>query len=130
MESSRNDKFDISEIKPSILLVTVFTGVDLEVDDVRDMRDRMDELSSTPKYAVLLDATNHFVITGEGRALIADKEFGKNRLAAAFVVTSMANRIVGNFFINFNKPHSPTKLFNIEEEALKWLEEQLNKANL
>ncbi|MBL4593591.1 MAG: hypothetical protein JKX68_07230, partial [Flavobacteriales bacterium] len=36
--------------------------------------------------------------------------------------TSLPATIIGNFFIKFNKPAVPTKLFKSEEKALAWLE--------
>ncbi|MGZ4078580.1 MAG: DUF7793 family protein, partial [Bacteroidia bacterium] len=62
--------------------------------------------------------------TDAARKLIASKEYTDKRFAIAFVTTSLANKIVGNFFIKFNKPASATKLFSDEETALEWIIEQ------
>jgi hypothetical protein len=125
VKTKRDDKFEVIEIKPSILLLRIWDGVEVDIKAAYEMRALLVEVSSTPKYCVLLDATNSFVVTTEARAMIADKEFGKNRIAAAFVVASLANRLIGNFFIKFHKPHSPTKLFSSQPDAIKWLEKQL-----
>jgi len=34
---------------------------------------------------------------------------------------SLASSIIGNFYIKFNNPSIPTKLFKTEDEALDWL---------
>jgi hypothetical protein len=43
-------------------------------------------------------------------------------VADAFVIDSLAQRILGNFYLKFNKPQFPTRFFNSKEEALIWLE--------
>jgi hypothetical protein len=50
--------------------------------------------------------------------------FSKIRKAEAFVVESLANRLVANFYIRFNRPNNPTKIFNKFEKALDWLRTQ------
>jgi len=41
--------------------------------------------------------------------------------AVALLVKSPMARVLGNFFIGFNRSGVPTKLFTSEEEAVKWL---------
>jgi len=41
--------------------------------------------------------------------------------ADAIVVTSLAQKIIGNFYLKINRPPIPTKLFSKQEEAEKWL---------
>lgn len=43
--------------------------------------------------------------------------------AVAIVVGSPLSRMMGNFFINVNKPKAPTRLFDDEAAALAWLKE-------
>ena len=41
--------------------------------------------------------------------------------AVAGLTSSAVNRVIGSFFLRFNKPNSPLRLFSSETEALKWL---------
>lgn len=45
--------------------------------------------------------------------------------ADAFVIKSMAQKILANFYIKINKPERPTKFFNNKEDALIWLKQYL-----
>lgn len=45
--------------------------------------------------------------------------------ADAFVIKSMAQKILANFYIKINKPERPTKFFNNKEEAIIWLKQYL-----
>jgi hypothetical protein len=125
MTNFSNSKFEIKVLSPQIFMLKPFEGIELNVDDVNEMREVYLRLSNGSKFAVLLDATNAFDTTDEARKLLASKEFAEKRVAAAFVTKSLANKIIGSFFIKFNKPVSPTKLFTDEKLALEWLKEQM-----
>lgn len=45
--------------------------------------------------------------------------------AVAIIVSNPLSRMMGNFFINVNKPKAPTRLFDDEAAALAWLKEYL-----
>lgn len=127
MADYSNSKFEITRLDNSIFKLMPFEGVELDIEDVQKMRSVYLELSKGEKFAVLLDAKYVFTTTEEARKLLASKEYTDKRFAAAFVTSSLANKIFGNFFIKFNKPASPTKLFTEESSALEWLEEQARK---
>ncbi|MGZ4056220.1 MAG: DUF7793 family protein [Bacteroidia bacterium] len=120
----KHEKFEITTIVNTIYKVRPVEGVELTEEDIREMRKVYLDLSKGKKFAILLDATGVFSVTDAARKLIASKEYTDKRFAIAFVTTSLANKIVGNFFIKFNKPASATKLFSDEETALEWIIEQ------
>ena len=41
--------------------------------------------------------------------------------ATAVVVDTLAYKLIANFYLKFNKPKRPYKVFSKEEEAIKWL---------
>ncbi len=43
--------------------------------------------------------------------------------ADAFVIQSIAQKLVANFYIKMVTPERPTKFFTVKEDALKWLEQ-------
>lgn len=45
--------------------------------------------------------------------------------ADAFVIKSMSQKILANFYIKINKPERPTKFFNNKEDAIIWLKQYL-----
>lgn len=53
------------------------------------------------------------------------KESASNTTANAIVSDSLAHRILGNFFIQVQRPAVPTRMFKKEEEAIEWLEQFL-----
>ncbi|MES2567570.1 MAG: hypothetical protein V4565_11925 [Bacteroidota bacterium] len=41
--------------------------------------------------------------------------------ASAFILSSVPQKVLGNFYLKFYKPERPTKFFNSKEEALEWI---------
>ena len=116
----KNEKFEIQFLTDRIYRLKVFEGAEIEADDANEMGKILRELSNGKPFAVLLNAMSSFYISPDANKIIASK---KDRIAAAIVTKSLANRIIGNFFIKFNKPATPTKLFSEETEAMEWLEQ-------
>jgi hypothetical protein len=122
-----NGKFEITILTNHIFKLKPFEGIELDIEDVQEMRRVYLKFSNNESFAILLDATENFSLTSEARTLLASKEYTVKRIAAAFVTKSLANQLVGNFFIKFNKPATPTKMFTDEEHAFKWLVALLEK---
>lgn len=123
-------KYTLELIEPFIIKATPVENTEFELSDVIVMKKGTTELSGGGKFVVLLDATHNFLVSSEARIKLSSKEYTKDRIATAFVTTSLANKIIGNFFIKINKPASPTKLFSEEQPALMWLREQLKNQNV
>ncbi len=45
--------------------------------------------------------------------------------ADAFVIKSLAQKIMANFYIKIVRPERPTKFFNTKEVALKWIKKHM-----
>lgn len=120
----RTDKFEIRSLGNSIFRIEFYNGADIDLDDAKIIHENLQRLSQGKKYCILLDGKNQFTTTPESREFVGSKERAKGRIAFAIVAKSMVNRLVGNFFIQFNKPITPTKLFSDEESAMQWLREQ------
>ncbi|MGE0560760.1 MAG: hypothetical protein AB7O47_03005 [Flavobacteriales bacterium] len=66
-------------------------------------------------------------VTKEAREFSASVDGLKYSSAEAYVFNSLPHRIIGNFYLKFNKPSVPTKFFNTKEEAEVWLKTFLKK---
>jgi hypothetical protein len=47
----------------------------------------------------------------------------KHGKADAFVIHSLPQKILGNFFLKFKQPSIPTKFFSSEKSAIEWLKQ-------
>ena len=123
----KNEKFEIKMIEDGIFRLIFIENAEIELEDAKEMGTIIRQIANGQKFAVLVDGTNVFSVSPEAKVLIASKEYTKDRIAAAFIINSLGNRIAGNFFIKFNKPATPTQLFNDEKSALEWLKGVIKK---
>ena len=116
----------VIEEDPLIIKVESKDGEFVEVEDVVLMRDANKELSHDAPYYVLLDTTNGYANSSPAaNNLMANKDFSGSRKGIAIIARSLATKIVSNFFIRFNRPATPTKVFmtEAEAEAVAWLKQ-------
>lgn len=60
-------------------------------------------------------------IDDDARKWASDPDGNTFTIADAFVIQSMAQKLVGNFYLTFHKPIKPTRLFNRVDDAIEWL---------
>lgn len=125
VEELRAQNATIRRLKGNILENIVHDNVNIEVEDVREIKELNLSLSDNKPYAILVDSGMMTSISAEARKLSASKEFQINTIAKALFVRSVGHRLVGNFYIKINKPHIKTKIFADREKAIDWLEEEL-----
>lgn len=74
------------------------------------------------KYTMIIATKEFFNMTPEARATFAgEMKTGFKTEKMALYVNSLAYRIMANFFIRFDKPPIPTKLFSSRDKAIDWL---------
>ncbi len=82
-----------------------------------------DELNDKNLLPFIIEAGEGVSITKEARdnaILIEDISAIK---ASAVVVNNLAYKMIANFYLNFNKPKRPYKVFSKREEAIAWLKQ-------
>lgn len=79
------------------------------------------ELTRGDRFLLFIDKRNLKDVSPEASSYYASKEVTKHIIANGILVSSLATRLIANFFIRFNKPASPVKLFTSEKDASQWL---------
>lgn len=87
----------------------------LEIHNVKE------RVSGGKKIPNLVLMGKHSTADKEGRAFSVSEKGSRFRNADAFVITSLAQKIVANFYLKIEKPSVPTRFFTKEEEAVEWL---------
>lgn len=114
------NKATCSLLEEGVIEIIVNNFSDLVVEDIVAIREANQVIAQGKKYVVVLESGLNTSISKEARDESAKKEYGETRKAMAFVINSLGQRIIGNFFIQMNKPPTPTKIFTSRDEALKW----------
>jgi hypothetical protein len=123
-----HNKYTISLVEPHIVRIHIHEDAEIELNDAKLMRENALSLVNGEKFTILFDANHRGTITPEARAQFACKEYTDVRVGAAILTNSLANKIIGNFFIKFNKPASPTRIFSNEPSAIEWLRDRVKQS--
>ena len=117
-------KYRLQLIEPRIIRLSVIENIELEQQDAKEIITDAVALANGETYAILFDANSNGTISFEAREEFAQS---KKRIAAAIVTNSLANKLLGNFFVNFHKPKTPSRMFTEDKEAIEWLREQIKE---
>jgi hypothetical protein len=119
----------ISFISDEILRVDVLQDTEVEEEDARENYLACKKLAGEKKMAILIDSRVRTTATKEARDFSASPLVSHTVIARAILTNSMAVKLLGNFYIRFHKPISPTQLFIEEKEAIQWLQTQLSSCH-
>lgn len=122
-------KVSAQKIEEGILLNHFKAGENIEIDDFRELRKVNMDLAEAKPYTVLGMADELTSFSKEAREWLASKETVGLKIAKAIVISSLGQRIIGNFYIKVNQPYTKTKLFTKREKALEWLRKEYRKYN-
>ncbi len=119
--SFETEKVHVSLLNDNIFRIFIKNNVELNIEDLDKNYFFFKEHIPQNKVPFLIiftqgastvkGANERFI--AEGRLSIKSKE--------AFVIESLAHRIMANFYIRTTKQNHPTKIFSNETDALKWL---------
>ena len=92
----------------------------LQPDDVRKIFDVIH--SDYPEAKTLMvTAGNKATLSPEAREIVSSEDITHQILADAIVTEHYSHQMSSNFFVRYNQPYRPTKLFKTIEEAKNWL---------
>jgi hypothetical protein len=69
---------------------------------------------------------NMLFIDSKSRAYAA-AQYRPHVAGTAIIVDSKVSSYFANLYLKFSQPKVPTRLFTLEEDAVKWLHEQMKK---
>lgn len=105
-----------------IVELSINPGETLGVDDVHKIFDHIhNDLPNATK--LMVTAGDKATLSPEARELVSSKSITDQIVADAIVTLHYSHQMSSNFFVRYNHPSRPTKLFKTKEEALAWLKE-------
>lgn len=108
-------------LEGDIVVGRFLDGAEVQLDDARENLAATARLHPGGAVPVLVDLRRVRSQTAEARAYFAGAEGSRVSRAVALLVDSALSRIIGNFYLGFNRPGTPTRLFTSEDEARAWL---------
>lgn len=93
----------------------------LDVPECKELSEVYSTIVSNNKIPILHIIGKYMNVTKGAREYGASDEGLKYSLAEAYVINSLAHKILANFYMKFNKPKVPTQFFKTKEDAVNWL---------
>lgn len=90
-------------------------------DNIIAMNKAIGELSEHKKVLLLVIGSQYSTVDAEARKYMSRPEAAPYSIAEAYVIKSLAQRLLINFFIRVSGAPVPTNFFTDTGEALKWL---------
>lgn len=103
-----------------IVQLHIYQNQILEPEKIHEIFDTIHEKFTTGK-TLLVTADNKATLSPDARELVSAGNVTDQILADAIVTKHYSHQMAANFFVRFNHPQRPTKLFKTEEEAREWL---------
>lgn len=105
-----------------LVQVLIQPETEVDVEQVKEVITATGKVTGGRKVPVLVLAGEYTLPTVKARHYIAEPG-NPYALAEAYVLRSLPQKIVGNFFLRFHNPGRPTRIFTQKEEAIQWLME-------
>ncbi len=109
------------------LYIRIRDGQELDVEDIKSLLEAKTRLFGAEPHTTVFVAGINSSISNEARVFASSKEAYQGAIAKTIVAKCLSTRLMGNFFIRFNKPPAPTKLFACEKEAVQWLNQMRDR---
>ena len=121
-----DNEFVHMEIKQDILYVNLRKKeIDRKIaQKIVDLRLAFVEGQDLP---ILVEGLAVKDLTKEAREVLSAKKANQHALALAVIVQNPVTRTIANFFLKFQQPPYPSKLFTDRERAEQWLRLYLPK---
>jgi hypothetical protein len=91
--------------------------------DALESEEVIRKISGGKKLPILVDFTALRGMEPDARDYYISERAGSLLAACGGITRSMIGRVISNFFIGFNKPPTPVKLFSTEEQSIEWLKQ-------
>jgi hypothetical protein len=103
---------------------------DLNVELIKELLSAKRNFIGNREHTVIFVMPRFGSVSPEAREFSASAEAGKKVIARAIVNLSLSNRLLSNFYLRVNRPTTPTRLFENEEDAAVWLNKVLKKRKI
>lgn len=120
--------FSIIPIEEGIVHIHMKELEELTVDDVAQVHAALEKINNGKRTGVLTTFDGFIPSPGKEVAQYSSSAKAQKLIfATAYLIDSLAMRLVVRFFLNFYKHKIIRKIFSNEQQALEWLREMRDK---
>lgn len=107
---------------PNTLRISTKANEQLDPETSQRIRAYGLEQTGGKPYKALLVPEPGANVTPEMREYLANSDRATQVIADAMVISNFPHRLLADFYLRFNHPTLPTRLFSTEEAARAWLD--------
>jgi hypothetical protein len=96
---------------------------EVELSHINEIIDLRKGIQQGKKMPTVVDIRGLWHVEKDAREKAATNEMIQHNTALAIISGSLGTRLIGNFYMRFDKPDVPTKMFKSTEDAIAWLRE-------
>jgi hypothetical protein len=104
-----------------IMIIRCNDDFHYELEHVLELHQAQKEIANGNKFPTVTIIGKFTEASKEALDFVFSKEATAFALKDAFVVNSLSQKIIGNFYLKVKKPDIPTRLFTNENLAIEWL---------
>ena len=100
-----------------------FTNTEKETElmDIKELRETIKENMKSDRCYMIISLEPGATMTQEARDFAASEAFDEIASADAIIRADYSHEMAANFFIRFNRPHRPVRLFPDMDTAKAWI---------
>lgn len=123
-KSISENKFILSFNEYGYYELFIKDNVEIFIDDIHLIIDAQKQLNGS-KIPMLISGGQYSTTNTETLKYIAANENMPYSKCAAFIVSSISQKLLGNFYLKIYKPQRPTRFFNNKSDAISWLKQYI-----
>lgn len=108
-------------VENSIVQLNTFDDVYYDIDMVAIIIHHLTLLASGKPFKLLVIASESSNISVDSLRLLSSSEAMTYATAKAYVISSLSQKLMANFYLKCFKPKKPIKFFKDKDSALSWL---------
>lgn len=112
---------DVFWFAESVLGIVIKGPCSIDAEDTEQIFIAFDQLGVVAPTALLADIRTLRGVSRGVREHMSSERAGRYLSRVALVADSPLTRTIGNFFMRLNRPPFPLRIFDAEDEALRWL---------
>ncbi|PBQ33703.1 hypothetical protein CNR22_18595 [Sphingobacteriaceae bacterium] len=121
LKEFKNAVFTVYLKDTGVLGIEAESDMTYDVDDVRQIIDNTKYIAGNQKYLILVKTGPMAVTTFAALKLLAEPDAAGYAHAKAYVISTISQRLMANFFMYYFKPAIPIKFFKDPRLAEVWL---------
>ena len=119
------DHAEISLREDGIVEINTKSSSELGIEQCMENQKAYAQLLEAKRYPMIHIGGKYVTIDKKARKYAASEEALRFSVAEAYVITSLAHKILAKFYLKVDKPSVPTKFFSTKVAAENWLKEFL-----